>query len=93
MGLKEKKIKLGLKALTKNGTRITIPYLHENTVKGFLDGSFKKWLGPRKVESSYLDGKVTPTLPPPPKYQSKFPRTSVPPKPVLGPKKIRVQVK
>ena len=53
----------------------------------------KYWLGPRKVESSYLDGKVTPTLPPPSKYQSKFPRTSVPPKPVLGPKKIRVQVK
>jgi len=44
MGLKENKIKLGLKALTKNGTRITIPYLNEQTVEGFLDGTFKRWL-------------------------------------------------
>ena len=46
----------------------------------------KYWLRPRKVESSYLDGKVTPTLPP--LNINQILRTSVPPKPVLGPKKF-----
>ena len=44
MGLKENNIKLGLKALTKNGTRITIPYLNDQTIEGFKDGTFQKWL-------------------------------------------------
>ena len=61
MGLKENNIKLGLKALTKNGTRITIPYLHENTVNGFLDGSFKKWLE-RIWWKAIIDEKIKITL-------------------------------
>jgi len=61
MGLKENKIKLGLKALTQNGTRITLPYLHEETVEGFLDGSFKKWLE-RIWWKAIIDGKIKITL-------------------------------
>lgn len=61
MGLKENKIKLGLKALTKNGTRITIPYLHESTVEGFLDGTFKKWLE-RIWWKAIIDEKIKITL-------------------------------
>lgn len=61
MGLKEKKIKLGLKTLTKNGTRITIPYLNEETVAGFLDGSFKRWLE-RIWWKAIVDKKIKITL-------------------------------
>ncbi len=44
MDLNETKLSLKLKPLTKNGTRITISNLHEETLEGIVNGTFKKWL-------------------------------------------------
>tara|TARA_B100002051_G_C16742469_1_gene645194 strand:- start:1932 stop:5030 length:3099 start_codon:yes stop_codon:yes gene_type:complete len=56
-GLKEDKLKLDLKPLTKHGTRLIIPYLHPETVEKFKDGTMVKWLE-RIWWNAILEGKV-----------------------------------
>lgn len=56
-GIKEDKLHLDLKPLTKAGTRIVIPYLNHETVEKFLDGTMVRWLE-RIWWNSILEEKV-----------------------------------
>ena len=67
--------------------------LPPNTANKSMSGKPSYWLGPKKVVSSTANGKFTPTQPSRTSSTSSFNNFKSYPKPVLGPKKVRVQVK
>jgi hypothetical protein len=76
----------------KLGTSSVRGVLPKAESKSF-NGKPSYWLGPKKVVSSTVNGKVNPTQPAQTPSTPSLKNFKAKPKPVLGPKKVRVQIK